>query len=266
MPITCAHRLELVALRGVPVLRAGDDLGEIVLAALARDGLALCDGDVVVVASKAMSRVEGRFVDLRTVQASERARELAKQTGKDERLVELVLRESAEVSRVAPDALVVRHKLGFVYADAGIDMSNARPGGAGGAPPAEGPWVLLLPEAPDRSAEALRRRLAEASGARVGVVVSDSFGRPFRLGTVGAAVGVAGLPALWDKRGEADLFERRLEHTVTALADQVAAAADLVAGQGSEGRAVVLVRGLAFDVGEHGAHELVRPRDRDLYA
>ena len=100
----------------------------------------------------------------------------------------------------------------------------------------------------------------------MGVVVSDSFGRPFRLGTVGAAIGVAGLPALWDKRGEADLFERRLEHTLTALADQVAAAADLVAGQGSEGRAAVLVRGLSFDVGQHGAHELVRPRDKDLYA
>jgi coenzyme F420-0:L-glutamate ligase/coenzyme F420-1:gamma-L-glutamate ligase len=200
------------------------------------------------------------------VAASDRARDLAKDTGKDERLVELVLRESAGISRVAHDALVVRHKLGFVYADAGIELSNARPCGAADPGASEGPWVLLLPEAPDRSAEGLRRRLSEASGAHVGVVVSDSFGRPFRLGTVGAAIGVAGLPALWDKRGEADLFDRRLEHTVTALADQVAAAADLVAGQGSEGRAVVLVRGLRFDVGDHGAHELLRPGDKDLYA
>jgi coenzyme F420-0:L-glutamate ligase/coenzyme F420-1:gamma-L-glutamate ligase len=201
------------------------------------------------------------------VEVSGRARELARQTGKDERVVELVLRESDGVSRVAHDALVVRHRLGFVGADAGIDMSNARPCGGGA-----GPWVLLLPEAPDRSAEALRTRIASgtrragANDARIGVVVSDSFGRPFRLGTVGVAIGVAGMPALWDKRGESDLFERRLEHTVTALADQVAAAADLVAGQGSEGRAAVLVRGLSFDVGEHGAHELVRPRDKDLYA
>ena len=265
MPIHCANRLEIIAVPGIPVLCAGDDLGRVVLEGLAREGLALRDGDVVVIASKAMSRAEGRFVDLRTVEASDRARDLAKETGKDERLVELVLRESAGISRVGRDALVVRHRLGFVYGDAGIDLSNARPCGAAGEA-SDGPWVLLLPEAPDRSAEALRRTLSEASGARVGVVVSDSFGRPFRLGTVGAAIGVAGLPALWDKRGEADLFERRLEHTVTALADQVAAAADLVAGQGSEGRAVVLVRGLGFEVGEHGAHELVRPRDKDLYA
>jgi coenzyme F420-0:L-glutamate ligase/coenzyme F420-1:gamma-L-glutamate ligase len=266
MSITCAARLEVIAVGHIPVLSAGDDLGALVLAGLARDGLALRDGDVVVVASKAVSRAEGRFVDLRTVVVSGRARELAHETGKDERVVELVLRESASVSRVARDALVVRHRLGFVSADAGIDLSNARPADAGPAGAADGTWVLLLPEAPDRSAETLRRRFTDASGARVGVVVSDSFGRPFRLGTVGAAIGVAGLPALWDKRGEADLFERRLEHTLTALADQVAAAADLVAGQGSEGRAAVLVRGLSFDVGQHGAHELVRPRDKDLYA
>jgi coenzyme F420-0:L-glutamate ligase/coenzyme F420-1:gamma-L-glutamate ligase len=261
MPTSCAPRLEVIALPGLPVVNGGDDLGALVLDALARGGVTLHDGDVLVVASKIVSRAEGRFVDLTTVEPSDRARELARQTGKDERVVELVLRESDGISRVAHDALVVRHRLGFVGADAGIDMSNARPG-EGGA----GPWVLLLPEAPDRSAEALRARLSRASGSRIGVIVSDSFGRPFRLGTVGAAIGVAGVPALWDKRGETDLFERRLEHTVTALADQVAAAADLVAGQGSEGRAAVLVRGLSFDVGEHGAHELVRPRDKDLYA
>jgi coenzyme F420-0:L-glutamate ligase/coenzyme F420-1:gamma-L-glutamate ligase len=262
MPITCAHRLEIVAVGHIPLFRAGDDLGRAILEGLALDGLALRDGDVVVVASKAVSRVEGRFVDLAAVAVSDRARELARETGKDERLVELVLRESAGVSRQGRDALVVRHRLGFVSADAGIDMSNAHPSGQAGV----GPWVLLLPDAPDRSAESLRAMLTEATGARVGVVVSDSFGRPFRLGTVGAAIGVAGLPPLWDKRGEPDLFDRRLEHTQTALADQVAAAADLVAGQGSEGRAIVVVRGLTFDVGEHGAHELLRPRDKDLYA
>jgi coenzyme F420-0:L-glutamate ligase/coenzyme F420-1:gamma-L-glutamate ligase len=270
MPITCAPRLEIVAIGHLPVFREGDDLAQAVLSGLAGDGLSLRDGDVVVVASKAVSRVEGRFVDLQTVEPSERARVVARETGKDERMVELVLRESVDVSRLGRDALVVRHRLGFVSADAGIDLSNARPsreqGGARGASGASGPWVLLLPEAPDRSAEGLRRALAEATEARIGVVVSDSFGRPFRLGTVGAAIGVAGVPALWDKRGEPDLFDRRLEHTQTALADQIAAAADLVAGQGSEGRAAVLVRGLAFDVGDHGAHELVRPRDKDLYA
>jgi coenzyme F420-0:L-glutamate ligase/coenzyme F420-1:gamma-L-glutamate ligase len=260
MPITCASRLEVVAVGHVPLLGPGDDLARAVLDGLAGDGLTLRDGDVIVVASKAVSRAEGRFVNLATVEVSPRAREVARETGKDERVVELVLRESAAISRQGSDALVVRHRLGFVSADAGIDISNARPSGA------EGEWVLLLPEAPDRSAEALRSAVTTATGAQVGVVVSDSFGRPFRLGTVGAAIGVAGLPPLWDKRGEPDLFDRRLEHTLTALADQIAAAADLVAGQGAEGRAVVLVRGLSFDVGDHGAHELLRPPDKDLYA
>jgi coenzyme F420-0:L-glutamate ligase/coenzyme F420-1:gamma-L-glutamate ligase len=263
--ITCASRLEVVAVGHLPLFHAGDDLAAAVKTGLARDGLTLRDGDVLVVASKAVSRAEGRFVDLSTITASDRALDLARVTGKDARWVELVLRESTEISRQGPGALVVRHKLGFVSADAGIDMSNARPS-LELQPAGSGPWVLLLPEDPDRSAEALRASLTGAGGARIGVVVSDSFGRPFRLGTVGGAIGVAGLPALWDKKGEPDLFERPLEHTLTALADQVAAAADLVAGQGSERRAAVLVRGLSFEVGTHGAHDLVRPRDKDLYA
>jgi coenzyme F420-0:L-glutamate ligase/coenzyme F420-1:gamma-L-glutamate ligase len=263
MTISCGHKLEVVAVPGVPLLRAGDDLGAIAVHALAAAGMDLRDGDVVVVASKAVSRAEGRFVDLAAVQPSERAREIARETGGDERVVEIVLGEAQGVSRVARDALIVRHRLGFVLANAGVDLSNAKPADA---PPSSGPWALLLPRDPDRSAEALRVAIAAATGARIGVVISDSFGRPFRLGTVGAAIGVAGLPPLWDRRGERDLFGRTLEHTITALADQVAAAADLVAGQAGEGRALVVVRGLSFDVGEHTAGELLRPLDKDLYA
>jgi coenzyme F420-0:L-glutamate ligase/coenzyme F420-1:gamma-L-glutamate ligase len=261
--IACAERLEVFAVPGVPVLRAGDDLPGVAVRSLEAAGAQLRDGDVVVVASKAVSRAEGRFVDLATVNPSTRALELARETGGDPRVVEIVLGESQAVSRVARDALIVRHKLGFVSANAGIDLSNALPPGA---PPGSGPWALLLPRDPDASAEALRRAVAAWSRARVGVVVSDSFGRPFRLGTVGAAIGVAGLPPLWDRRGERDLFERKLEHTMTALADQVAAAADLVAGQAGEGRALVVVRGLSFDVEAHTASELLRPADKDLYA
>jgi coenzyme F420-0:L-glutamate ligase/coenzyme F420-1:gamma-L-glutamate ligase len=263
MSIACAARLEVFAVPGVPIFQSGDDLPAIVRGAIEAARIDLHDGDVVVVTSKAVSRAEGRFVDLSTVTVSDAARPLAARVRADERFVEVVLRESVAVSREAPEVLVVRHRLGFVVANAGIDQSNARPAGA---PESSGPWVLLLPEAPDWSAEALRRVLAQASGARIGVVVSDSFGRPFRLGSVGTAIGVAGLPPLWDKRGEADLFDRRLEHTWTALADQVAAAADLVAGQANEGRAVVVVRGLSFEPGEHGVGELLRPRDKDLYA
>ena len=188
--------------------------------------------------------------------ASPAAASLARQVAKDERFVELVLRESTGVSRAAPNVLIVRHRLGFVCADAGIDESNARPVGASAS---SGPWVLLLPEAPDASAGRLRRALAEASGAVIGVVVSDSFGR-------GAAIGVSGLPPLWDKAGEADLCDRRLEHTVTAIADQVAAAADLVAGQGAEGRPLMIVRGLTFEPNDRTARDLVRPKDTDVYA
>src|SRR5205814_4043853 len=144
---------------------------------------------------------------------------------------------------------------GFVVAHAGIDCSNAVPNDA---PPQSGPWALLLPEQPDASAEALRRALAARSGARIGVVISDSFGRPFRLGTVGAAIGCAGLPPLWDRRGERDLHGRVLENTITALADQVAAAADLVAGQADEARPLTLVRGLHFVPSSDGARSLSR--------
>jgi coenzyme F420-0:L-glutamate ligase/coenzyme F420-1:gamma-L-glutamate ligase len=198
-------------------------------------------------------------VDLTQVTPSARAVALAAEIGKDARQVELILSESAAVSRRAPGVLVVRHRLGFVVANAGIDLSNAQPPGAA---PGSGPWALLLPSDPDRAAADIRRAL----GDRLGVVVSDSFGRPFRLGTVGVAIGSAGLPPLWDRRGEPDLFGRRLENTITALADQVAAAADLVAGQANEGRPLVLVRGLVYPPSDETARALERRPAEDLYA
>jgi coenzyme F420-0:L-glutamate ligase/coenzyme F420-1:gamma-L-glutamate ligase len=261
--VSCAARLEIIALPGLPIVAPGDDLGALVAAGLARTDLSLRDGDVIVVTSKVVSRAEGRFVDLAAVAPSDEARALGDEIGKDPRVVELVLRESTAISRKTRGALVVRHRLGFVVANAGVDMSNAAPPGA---PPGSGPYALLLPAAPDASADRIRAALAASSGARIGVVISDSFGRPFRLGTVGAAIGLAGLPALWDRRGDKDLFGRTLEQTITALGDQVAAAADLVAGQADEGRAVVLVRGLSFPAGAHAAAELVRPAKEDLYA
>jgi coenzyme F420-0:L-glutamate ligase/coenzyme F420-1:gamma-L-glutamate ligase len=246
----------------VPIVGAGTDLGAVILSALVENGIELRSNDVVVLASKIVSRSEGRYVDLGTITASDEARRIAADMGKDPRFVELVLRETVEVSRRNQNAFVVKNRLGVVCANAGIDGTNARPLDA---PPGSGPFALLLPEDPDGSAECIRRTLVEKTGASVGVVITDSVGRPFRFGTVGIAVGVAGLPALWDQRGRTDLFGTRLEQTITALADQVAAAADLVAGQAAEGRAVVHVRGLAFRSGEHSARELVRPSDQDLY-
>jgi coenzyme F420-0:L-glutamate ligase/coenzyme F420-1:gamma-L-glutamate ligase len=261
--ITCSHRLEVLAVPGLPLVERGDDVPALVARALRAAELAVADGDVLVVTSKLLSRAEGRFVDLHGVEPSARAIELGRQVRKDPRAIELILRESTAVSRQAVGVLVVRHRLGFVVANAGIDASNAVPSDA---QPGSGPWALLLPEAPDASAAAIRARIEAESGARVGVVITDSFGRPFRVGTVGVAIGVSGLPPVWDRRGEADLFGRPLENTITALADQVAAAADLVAGQAAERRPLVLVRGLGFDPSEQGASALLRPVEEDLYA
>jgi coenzyme F420-0:L-glutamate ligase/coenzyme F420-1:gamma-L-glutamate ligase len=261
--VACAAKLEVMALPGLPVVAPGDDLAALVTAAIARADLALRDGDVLVVASKLVSRAENRFVDLGTTDPSRRAHQLAVRTGHDPRHVELILRESSDVSRAIPGVLVVRHRLGFVVANAGIDFSNATPPTAMAAR-GRGPWALLLPEHPDASAARLRE--ATAGGRTIGVVISDSFGRPFRFGSVGIAVGSAGLPPLFDQRGKKDLFGRSLDHTVTALADQVAATADLVAGQADEGRGVVLLRGLTFAASDDGAATIVRPADQDVYA
>jgi len=261
--IICSHRLEVLALPGLPLVAPGDDVPALVARALSAAGLSVSDGDVLVVTSKIVSRAEGRFVELGSVEPSPRAIELAREVRKDPRSVELILRESTAVSRRAPGVLVVRHRLGFVVANAGIDLSNAVPPDA---PPGSGPWALLLPESPDASAAAIRARVEAESGASVGVVITDSFGRPFRLGTVGVAIGVSGLPPVWDRRGEPDLFGRALESTVKALADQVAAVADLVAGQAAERRPVQFVRGLWFSPSDRGAEAILRPADEDLYA
>lgn len=261
--IACDSRLELRALPGLPLVAAGDDLAALIVAGLAQAEIELRDGDILAVTSKILSRAEGRFVDLRTVQVSAEAQRMATDLGKDARLVELILRESQQISRQAPGTLIVRHRLGFISANASIDCSNAVPVGA---QPESGPWALLLPSDPDGDAERLRQSLQGRLGARLGIVITDSLGRPFRHGTVGAAIGVAGLPALWDRRGEKDIYGRILEQTITALADQVAAAADLVAGQAAEGRAVVHIRGLHFPEITQRAELLYRRKEEDLYA
>ncbi len=261
--VRCDDRLELQALPGIPLVGQGDDLAALITAGLLRAGITLRTGDILAVTSKILSRAEGRFVDLTTVEVSPRARALAQDIDKDERLVELILRESIQISRQSRGTLVVRHRLGFIAANASIDCSNAVPVGA---PAGSGPWALLLPTCPDEQAEQLRQTLQAQSQARIGIVITDSLGRPFRLGTVGAAIGVAGFPALWDRRGEPDIYGRKLEHTITGLADQVAAAADLVAGQAAEGRAVVHVRGLHFPSASTRAETLYRRPEEDLYA
>lgn len=253
-------RVHFTALPGIPLVQAGDALGPLIEDALTRAELQLEPGDVLVVTSKLFSRSEGRFVDMSTVVPSEEARALALEVDKDPAQVELILRESVGVSRKRPGVLVVRHRLGFISANAAIDMSNASPAHAA---PGTGPWALLLPEDPDKSARDL---LAALGVPGVGLVVSDSFGRPFRVGTVGVAVGVAGVPAVFDQRGRLDLHGRELQYTITALADQLAAAADLVAGQSDEARPVIHIRGLRFVAADSHVRELLRDPEVDLYA
>lgn len=262
--VSCASTLSLTALPGLPRVAPGDDVPRLIIAALEGAGMALRAHDVLVVTSKVFSRSEGRFVDVSRVTPSPRAEELARTVGKDARMVELILRESTDVSRAAPNVIIVRHRLGFVSANAGIDLSNASP--THETDPSGGPWALLLPEDPDACAKRTREALEARYGVSLGVVISDSHGRPFRMGTVGIALGVSGLPALHNQIGRADLDGRKLESTLTAPADQVAAAADLVAGQADEARPVILVRGLSFQASDSSATELLRLRQQDLYA
>lgn len=247
----------LKALPNIPYVKAGDDLSALIEAGLLTADLALQEGDILVISSKIVSKAENRFVDLPTITPSAQAYELAEITHKDPRLVELILQNSLEVSRAAPNVLVVRHLLGFTSANAGIDASNV------GFDSEH--RVLLLPEDPDRTAREVRAALEARHGVRLGVIISDTHGRPFRLGNVGVAVGVAGVPALVDQRGEHDLFGRELRATITPLADELAAAAGLISGQADEGQPVVLIRGVAWTPTDQTAHDLIRPPEQNLY-
>jgi coenzyme F420-0:L-glutamate ligase/coenzyme F420-1:gamma-L-glutamate ligase len=219
--------------------------------------LPLQAGDVLVVTQKILSKAEGRMVDLAKVEPGPEAVELADKTHKDPRLVELVLQESVSIVRAAPHVLITRHRLGHVMANSGIDRSNIGPGAAERA--------LLLPVDPDGSAQELAKALAPDSDGQIAVVISDSFGRPWRRGVVGVAIGAAGLPALVDRRGDHDRDGRTLEVTQIALADQIATAATLVTGEGAEGVPAALIRGLSLPEGGNGASAIVRPLEEDLF-
>lgn len=250
--------ITLTAVPHIPHLQPGDNVAEVILQALQTAELPLQNGDVLVIAQKIVSKAEGRLVQLDEVVPSARALEVAAQTAKDPRVVELILQESEEISRMRPGVLIVRHRLGFTSANAGIDRSNVAQAG-------EAETVLLLPLDPDASATAIHTAIAQQLNLSVGVVISDSHGRPFRQGTVGVAIGAAGLPTLWDRRGESDLYGYTLQHTTVGVADEIAAAAGLLMGQASEGMPVVLMRGLQLPAIHGQAQDLVRPKELDLY-
>ena len=250
--------LSLFALPGIPMVRPGDDLAALIAEGYVQAGEAATSGDVLVVAQKIVSKSEGRYADLATVTPGAKARELARRTEKDPRLVELILSESRRVVRHRPNVIIVEHRLGFVMANAGIDSSNVEP--------SEGDErVLLLPRDPDGSARRLREGLRERLGVDCAVIVNDSVGRAWRIGTVGLALGAAGLPSLLDLRGRDDLFGRPLEVTQVALADELAAAASLLQGEADEGMPVVAVRGLSPAGPGNAGAALIRDEADDLF-
>lgn len=248
----------LFPLTGIPLVSAGDDLASFILEALERQGEALMAGDVVAVTGKVVSKAEGCLVDLKSITPSPRAERLAELTAKDARLVELVLRESIDVIRARSGNLLVRHRRGWVSGVAGIDRSNVD---------GDEDHALVLPSDPDASAERLRTTLSERTGITVAVVITDSHGRPFRLGNTGVAIGAAGIEAVRHLEGEPDLFGRPLTAaSIVPIADLVASAAMLISGEGDEGIPVVVVRGLVHGATHVGAATLIRPIDRDMFA
>ena len=252
--------LTLTPLPNIPLIQPGGNLGEILFNAAQQMGLTWQDGDILVVAQKIVSKAEGRLVNLETVTPSKAALDLAAATDKDPRLAELILQESRAVLRTRPGTVIVEHRLGFICANAGIDHSNVR--GEGGQ--AED-WVLLLPCDPDASAASLRAYLENASGMHLGVLIIDSHGRAWRLGTVGVSIGLSGLPGLVDLRGEPDLFGFHLRITQVGAADELAAAASLMMGQAAEGTPAVHVRGFPYPLRDGSLKELLRPPESDLF-
>jgi len=251
-------RLELIPLESFPEVVPGDDLAALIAASLEANALSLQEGDVLVLAQKIVSKAEGRYRRLAEVTPGPRALELANKADKDPRLVELILAESREVLRVRPGVIIVEHRCGYVHANAGIDRSNIR-----NSP--DDPQVLLLPEDCDASAAALREALTVRCGTAPQIIINDSAGRAWRVGTVGMALGTAGLDPLFNQIGGRDRFGNRLEVTEPAVADELAAAASLVMGQAAEGLPVVLARGARLRPSSRGAQALLRPREQDMF-
>lgn len=252
-----ARSLTLTALAGLPLIKPGDDLAALLIAALKRTQFVPQSKDIIIVAQKVVSKAEGRFVDLKNVVPSSRAVALGEEVNKDARLVEVILSESEEIIRKQRDVLIVAHRRGFIMANAGVDQSNVADENE--------ELVLLLPRDPDGSAAALKARLDREFGVDLAIVINDSFGRPWRRGVVGVALGVAGLPVLRNMIEVPDLFGRKMRVTEIAVADEIAAAGSLLMGQGAEGQPAVHLRGLDWNEQAQPASAALRPKHTDLF-
>jgi coenzyme F420-0:L-glutamate ligase/coenzyme F420-1:gamma-L-glutamate ligase len=244
--------MEVIALK-LPLIEKGDDLVRLILKSIEAEKFSIEDDDILVVTEKIVAKSQGRVVDLDSVTPSKKAISLSDKTRKDPRLVELMLKESREVLKSGPNFIITETLYGFVCANAGIDSSNI-----------EGGNVKLLPKDPDSAAKKMRVEIGKTTGKRIGVVIADSFGRPFRSGSVGVAIGASGLITLWDRRGEPDLFGRTLQSTRVAVADLIASAANLVTGDAAESIPVAIIKGLKFS-GNGQAAELKRDREQDIF-
>ena len=250
------HMIKIIPITGLPLIKHGDDLGSLICKAAAEQGTPIQDGDIIVVTHVVVSRAEGNVINLDEVIPSEFAKTIAKELGKDPKLVEVILRESKSIIRMGNGHLIAETKHGFICANAGIDKSNV-PGERN---------VALLPRDPDLSARMIRQRIKEVSGKDVAVIISDTHGRPLRNGEINVAIGVAGIKPIRDRRGERDLFGYTLKVKQTAIADELSSAAELVIGQADEGIPAAIIRGYPYEKAEDAtAKELVRPKEKDLF-
>lgn len=255
MKVPHSNSIQILSIPGMPIVSENDDIADLIAQAAAKSSITLLDGDIVVVAHTIVSRAECRRIDLRTVRPSHEAERIAVQVGKDPRVVEVILRESRRLIRVERGVIISETHHGLICANAGVDASNS-----GGAD-----YVLTLPPDPDLSAARIRDGLKKLTGADVAVIISDTFGRPFRRGTVNVAIGCSGINPLWDRRGEKDLFGRILISKVTCVADELASAAELVIGQADEGTPVAVIRGYKYDGRDIPAKYIVRPSEENLF-
>jgi coenzyme F420-0:L-glutamate ligase/coenzyme F420-1:gamma-L-glutamate ligase len=248
--------ISVIGIEGLPVIKIGDNLAELICEAVARMDIEILEGDILVVTHKIVSNSEGNVVNLDQVVPSDLAKTIASKTGKDPSLVEVVLQESREIRRLGEGVIITQTKQGWVCANSGVDKSNVR----------GERFVVTLPKDPDESARRIRKRIRELTHKDVAVVVSDSHGRPARMGEINVAIGVSGIRPIRDRRGEKDLFGRVLRVKQTAVADEVSSAAELVIGQADEGIPVAIVRGVTYSKSEDAkANELVRPKEKDLF-
>jgi len=246
--------IKIIGLTGIPVIRSGDNLTEIILATARRQGVKISNGDVIVITQKIVSKAEGRLINLDKVAPSSFALEIAKKTGKDPHYVDVILKETKNIVKITNKILIMETKHGFVCANAGVDRSNV----------SKHEIVALLPKNPDKSAKQIRNEIKRKIGVEVAVIISDTFGRPWREGHINVAVGVAGMKPITDYRGKKDMFGYVLKVTTMAIADELASAAELVMGK-TKSIPVAILKGLKYPKGDGTAKELVRPLEKDLF-